>query len=125
MIYTCAVCNYETLRKVDLERHLNKKRPCKPKITTSSAKKETVDVNDVRKREPVDVNDVYNVNDDIKNALNKNESNIKPNQCSKCLRIFTRKDHMRVHERKCDGFDKKTCKICLKKLQVHKVNTNI
>jgi hypothetical protein len=34
--------------------------------------------------------------------------------CKKCTRVFTRKDHMRVHEQKCDGIDKRQCKICLK-----------
>ena len=28
--------------------------------------------------------------------------------------MFTRKDHLRVHEQKCDGTDKRQCQICLK-----------
>lgn len=35
--------------------------------------------------------------------------------CSKCDKLFTRKDHMRVHEKKCVGpINSKQCKICLK-----------
>ena len=40
-----------------------------------------------------------------------------PNEirCSKCNREFTRKDHMRVHERTCNGFiNPRQCEICLK-----------
>ena len=32
----------------------------------------------------------------------------------KCNKLFSRKDHLKVHEKKCDGLDKKQCKICLR-----------
>ena len=35
--------------------------------------------------------------------------------CSKCSKLFTRKDYMRLHEKKCVGpVNSKQCKICLK-----------
>nr|QOI90460.1 hypothetical protein HWQ62_00324 [Pyramimonas orientalis virus] len=50
----------------------------------------------------------------IANTQEKNDKT-----CSKCKKIFTRKDHMKVHEKKCDGFDKKQCKICLRMFTTH------
>ena len=36
-------------------------------------------------------------------------------KCSKCNKKFTRKDHMKIHEKKCEGLvDPKQCRICLK-----------
>lgn len=37
-----------------------------------------------------------------------------PLQCSKCNKIFSRKQRLRDHETKCDGLDVKQCKICFK-----------
>lgn len=35
-------------------------------------------------------------------------------QCGKCGNIFCRKDYLKIHEKKCDGYHKRQCKICLK-----------
>lgn len=35
-------------------------------------------------------------------------------QCPKCSKVFSRKDSLKRHQAKCDGYEKNQCKICLK-----------
>jgi hypothetical protein len=56
------------------------------------------------------------IDDNMKTIIDDNMKTIVDDnfRCSKCKRDFTRKDHLKVHEKKCDGFYKKQCKICLR-----------
>jgi hypothetical protein len=42
------------------------------------------------------------------------DTHVDTRRCTKCSRVFTRKDNMTVHEKKCDGMNRKQCQICLK-----------
>lgn len=46
-------------------------------------------------------------------ASEEEQEPLLPNQCPKCRRVFSRKDYMKLHVKKCDGYDKKQCKKCL------------
>ena len=116
MEYYCLNCNYKTRRKVDFDRHLRRKFSCNKNDKTSngidtdasmSSKKEDIDP------EKVDV-DPEKVDADPEKVDADPEKVDGLIQCSKCSKLFTRKDHMRVHERKCDGFHKLQCRVCLR-----------
>lgn len=44
-------------------------------------------------------------------AIKGNQNDLR---CTKCFRTFSRKDNLKVHEKKCDGYSRKQCKICLR-----------
>nr|QOI90458.1 hypothetical protein HWQ62_00322 [Pyramimonas orientalis virus] len=94
MMYKCEHCNYSSKRLCDLRRHESRKTPCNTKLKDTVCNLKTPVISD-----PVDI------------SCQSTENNI---TCSKCKKKFTRKDHMKIHETKCDGFDKKQCKICLR-----------
>ena len=114
MVYTCDICDYKTTRLYDFDRHNSRKRQCKPKscqtsdqvgvspfvYNTEKVNADTVEV-DV---DTVEV-DADTVEVDADNVLIK---------CSKCFKVFSRRDHMRTHEKSCDGLDKRQCIMCLK-----------
>jgi hypothetical protein len=122
MLYCCEHCDYKTDRLLNYKRHTTRKTPCKninerihPNIRNNT---NTVKVNAVT----VKVNAVtVKVNaDPVKVNADPEKVNAVPEKvndiitCNKCTRVFTRKDHMKVHEQKCDGIDKRQCQICLK-----------
>lgn len=95
--------------KDDMER-MKKERPitplCEPEIKVDD------DVNNDNNSEVllVDSNRADNCSMNVfRISQNKNNKT-----CSKCLKLFSRKEHMRTHERNCDGFHKLQCKICYK-----------
>ena len=96
MVHTCSICNYQTTRAFDYDRHMAKKKPCRPKLYRC-----------------VDDSDIAHIHEN-RNAKNEKMDDTGPcKQCSKCLKIFSQAYHMRSHQIKCDGFDKKQCTICL------------
>jgi len=114
MLFNCDNCDYQTTRKYNLDLHYKRLTPCnltKQKKNTSNDVKIVPNINPIDVRaNPVDVNaDPVDVNADPVDVNAQNSI-----QCSKCNKVFTRKDHMKVHEKKCDGYDKKQCKICLR-----------
>ena len=111
MIYKCNNCNYTTKRLSDLRRHQSKKRPCNKQV----------EVNVYNLTEASNINDnVINCNDNVINCNDTNTQNMNINinskiyTCSKCQKLFNRKDRFKHHESKCDGLDPKQCKICFK-----------
>ena len=97
MVHTCSICNYQTTRAFDYDRHMAKKKPCRPKLYRC-----------------VDDSDIAHIHEN-RNAKNEKIDDTGPcKQCSKCLKIFSQAYHMRSHQIKCDGFDKKQCKVCLR-----------
>ena len=100
MVYICEICGYKTTRLNDFDRHKTRKRQCKPNPCQTSYQ---IGVSPyVYNTEKVGA-DTEKVGAD--NVLIK---------CSKCFKVFSRRDHMRTHETSCDGLDKRQCKICLK-----------
>ena len=94
MVHICDICDYNTTRLNDFDRHKQRKRQCTPNSGQISIK-------DGINTAKVEVDDCVVV--------------LKVNiECSKCSQIFTRKDHMRKHEKTCDGLHKLQCKTCLK-----------
>ena len=120
MVYICEICDYKTTRLNDFDRHKTRKRQCKPKSCQTSYQ---VGVSPfVYNTEKVSANTEI-VNDDTIQTEKVNDDTIKTEkinadtentECSKCYKVFTRRDHMRKHEKSCDGLDKRQCKICLK-----------
>ena len=130
MIYKCQHCNYNTIRPDHIRRHEDKKRKCYDKFK----------VNHVQTEDPVKHADdpvkhaedpvkhaedpvkhaedpVKHAEDPVKhaeNSVNYIEDKTRAYSCAKCYKMFTRKDHMMVHQRKCDGQIKNQCEICLK-----------
>ena len=105
MLYKCDNCNYATKRLSDLRRHQNKKFPCNKKIEV------TVD----NLEEGSDIHpdpEILHPDPEILHPVPENIHELFT--CSKCQKQFTRKDNLKVHERKCDGLDSRQCKICLK-----------
>jgi hypothetical protein len=67
------------------------------------------------KDKPVKIEIKFKEDDEAKNDSNVNDgAKIRALQCSKCLKVFPRIKRLQNHQMKCDGLDKKQCKICLK-----------
>ena len=118
MLFNCDNCDYQTTRKYNLDLHYKRLTPCnlrKQKKNTSNDVKIEPNTNPIDVRaNPVDVRANIQINPVDVNADPVDVKAQKSTQCSKCNKVFTRKDHMKVHEKKCDGYDKKQCKICLR-----------
>jgi hypothetical protein len=115
MVFNCDKCDYQTTRKYNLDLHYKRLTPCnltKQKKNTSNDVKIEINVDEpnVNVGEPnVNVGEP-NVNVGEPN-VNVGDINTK---CLKCLKVFTSVPILRKHEKKCDGYDKKQCKICLR-----------
>jgi len=136
-MYICYHCHYETIKKANFLRHMNRKFKCK-KIP-SDAGNVPSDAGNV----PSDAGNVSsgagnvssgagNVSSGAGNVpsgagkvsidLQKNE--ISPEnlfeklkdkyQCNKCKKLFTRKGNLKNHFERCDGLSKLQCEICHK-----------
>jgi hypothetical protein len=97
---------------------LNKKKPCYKKIEEALCNvednvKDPVNVHDVTVIDPVNVHYVTEDPVNVRGLCSNLTENVSYN-CSKCKRTFTRKDNMKIHEKKCNGFHKKQCKNCLR-----------
>ena len=114
MQFNCDKCDYQTTRKYNLDLHYKRLTPC----NLTKQKKNT----------STDVKIVINANEPNVRANDRNEPNVRVNEpadepnvnvgdntkCLKCLKVFTSVPILRKHEKKCDGYDKKQCKICLR-----------
>ena len=98
MVFNCEFCDYQTTRKYNLFIHNKRLTPCYLGKTKNNTN------NDV-KLDPII--DPLKINVEEKNHPSKMNVNDPSFQCSKCNKVFTRKDHMKVHEKKRDGFDKR------------------
>ena len=139
MLYKCNHCNYATKRRGDLIRHENRKTLCYKKIEESVCKiEETQKVSGISQNvscEPQNVNgESQNVNGEPQN-VNGEPQNVscepqnvssKPKSfnCTKCNKTFDRKDNLIRHESKCDGYDKRQCKICLRMFTTRQAKHN-
>lgn len=115
-IYACENCSYRSKRLADLQRHKNKKSPCINEIKVN-VDKEKVPENNT----PLPENTTHfseNTTSFLKNPTPFPENTtpiiVTDAKCSKCFKVFSRVDNMRVHEKKCDGTHRLQCKICFK-----------
>ena len=126
MLYKCDHCNYSTKRLCDLRRHENRKYPCNRKV-----KEDTCNLEDNGIMENSDLNtnandlntndiDQESIVDDQESLVEYPDSNVKNQSknskfvCYKCGKSFSRNQRLKGHMEKCDGLDKRQCKICLK-----------
>jgi len=122
MIYTCCICEYKTTRAFDYDRHTKRKLPCKLKSGTFVTKygNNPTDQNinptdpNINPTDP-NINPTDpNINPTDPN-INPTDPNINPKyKCSKCNKEFSRNQRLNEHYLKCDGLDKRQCKICLR-----------
>ena len=141
MLYKCDHCSYTTKRRCDLIRHENRKTFCYKKIEVPvciledtkkhmalpeivNATPEIINATpeiinaapEIINAAPEIINatpEIINATPEIINATPEIENN-KSHICPKCNKGFSRKDHIKEHLKKCEGFDKKQCKICLR-----------
>jgi hypothetical protein len=122
-MYACDKCDYKTTRLLNLQRHALRKRPC----DTESVNINTMFRNEMRLRkkthdpekvmvdpEKVTVDPEKVMVDPEKVMVDPEKVMVDNMRCSKCSKMFSRKDNLKLHERTCDGIDKRQCKICLK-----------
>ena len=124
MLYKCDNCNYSTKRLCDLRRHENKKYPCYKKIKVSLCNLEDTQINNLFPQKNNPEPQINNPEPQINNhepQINNHEpqinnvSALNTNlKCGKCRKVFARKDNLKRHENKCDGYDKRQCRICLR-----------
>ena len=123
-MYSCEICNYETSRFLNFQRHGIRKRPCNPKITNYETIPDGVDDTiDDGKEVHAEHDDGNKVHDDGKEVHAEHDDgtevqfegdSITKLQCEKCDKVFQSKKGLNGHKKKCEGLDKKQCRICLK-----------
>jgi hypothetical protein len=121
MLFNCDNCDYQTTRKYNLDLHYKRLTPCKltkqKKNTSTDVKIECIiDPSKIMDDPSKIMDDPSKIMDDPSKIMD-DPSKIMDDpsfQCSKCNKLFTRKDNIKKHEKKCDGYDKKQCKICLR-----------
>jgi hypothetical protein len=125
-MYKCDHCEYSSKRLCDLRRHEHKKNPCYIKLednvcNTEDPENLSLDPENLSldpenlSLDPENLSlDPENLSLDPENLSPQNLQSDKDFSCSKCNKTFTRKDHMKVHEKKCDGLDIKQCNKCLR-----------
>ena len=132
-MYNCTSCEYKTTRAFDLERHKNKKRPCPTYTVYKHTRNDSQNAMDAPQNVMVSPQNVMvspqnvmvspqnvmvspqNVTDSPQNVTDSPQNIMDtPQPCVKCYKLFARIDSLKRHESKCDGLDKRQCKICLK-----------
>jgi len=109
MMYTCSICDYKTTRAYDYNRHMKRIIPCKSKHDANTLEnganadlqKVNVDLQKVNA-------DLQKVNADLQKV------NVDQQICVKCGKTLSTTYRLHAHVSRCDGLDKKQCKICLK-----------
>ena len=108
MIYECKHCGYTTNRKLNIERHENRKNSCR--------KTNNGNTNTLIRNYHNEQNIVTNEQNIVINEQNivTNEQNIVTNkhQCERCKRFFCNKARLDYHIKICKGVDSLTCPIC-------------
>ena len=119
MIYKCTQCNYFTIRRCDLRRHEEKKKPCNVKVdevVNNRKSTQNVDAPTQNVDAPTQNVDAPTQNVDAPTHT-QNVDVTKSKQlyfCSKCDIGFVRRNNMKRHETHCKGLDSLRCEICFK-----------
>ena len=113
MIYECKHCGYTTDRKLNFERHENRKNPCRK---TNNGNTNTPIQNS--NNEIIEDTEDPNISSHDPN-ISTNAQNISnnPNYCEKCKRSFYNKTKLKNHLKICKGVDSLTCHICLTRFE--------
>jgi hypothetical protein len=118
-MYKCDRCFYSSTRYADFQRHKKRKIPCINKI------EEVVDNSKDGQKVMVAGQKVMVAGQKVMVAGQKvmvagqkvmvaGQKVMVDFECKKCRKILQSKKRLIEHENKCDGLDKKQCKICLK-----------
>ena len=96
MKYSCDHCSYETSKKANLIRHLNRKFKCYEDDTNVALDNTNVAFDNTN----VALNNIDNISDDMR--------------CKKCNKLFLTLHGYKKHISHCNGIQKLQCEICLK-----------
>ena len=110
--WKCHRCCYETDKKQNFEKHINRQNACDKRLKRTSGEK-NVNPND-KNVNPGE----KNVNPNDKN-VNPGEKNVNPNNksinnCKYCNKDFSSKSYLMKHEKKCNGLNSLQCPTCKK-----------
>lgn len=116
-MYTCERCGYESPRKLNYERHINRKNPCKMKIQQPVLEKTEEDI------ERVDTNRYEPVRTNIENEpsrINRYEPvRTKNFQCEYCEKTFVNNSSLNRHlKSRCKIKEKEDDKLRIKELEL-------
>ena len=106
MLYKCEICDYTTKRLLNFQRHENRKIPCSEKSAVQIVSKKMTESIDRSEY------DTQSLHEDSEPKEGNLDGETYP--CTKCLKVFSRYDNRKRHEKECDGFHALQCKICLK-----------
>ena len=124
MKYSCEHCSYETDKKANFIRHLNRKFKCNK--NTQNVYDDTQNVYDDTQNVYDDTHNVYaytqnvyddtqNVYDDMQNVYEyKYDKKETKYTCNLCNKILSSKYSLLRHEEQCKGIKSNQCEICLK-----------
>mgnify|MGYP002633082042 CR=1 FL=1 len=117
MVYRCDICDYETTRLLNFQRHTLRKRPCKPKLVyndaTNGVQSVGQKVHSVGQKVHFDGQKVHSVGQKVHFDGQKVHS-VGTLRCSKCDKVLSCKRRLKTHEDQCEGFNKLQCQICLR-----------
>ena len=120
MLYKCDHCSYCSPRRGDLRRHMNRKnRYNKIKVTTCNSEV----LQNVHVESQNVTMDQQNVHPELQNVHAESQNVVEENDTltrSRCNKVLSRKDSLARHELVCDGYDRKQCKICLKRFSTRR-----
>jgi hypothetical protein len=111
MKYSCDHCPYETDKKANYLRHINRKFKCNNRCiwVTPNASEVTLDASEVT----LDASEVTPNASEV--TLCASEVTLASNlACDKCKRIFSRKNILYNHQLSCTGLSSLQCEICHK-----------
>jgi len=115
-MYSCDHCSYETNKKANFLRHLNRKFKCH--TIDENVHDPNEKVTRVHERVPSNNNEYISLNENI--PLNQCTTDQKTNaskkvfKCEKCNKELACQQNLNYHYDRCDGFPKNQCTICLK-----------
>jgi len=121
MLYKCEHCNYISNRLSNLVRHKNRLYPCNKTSKVNVCKREAPQELTVGSQEMTA--ETHNMTAETQEMTAETQEMTAETQemtqeemfkCSKCDKVLSRKDSLLRHEKTCDGYNKRQCKICLK-----------
>ena len=115
MKYSCDHCSYETDKKANFVRHLNRKFKCNKGVQKVSIHEENLNVGQENiNAGQENINAVQeNINAGQEN-INAGQENINAEVCTMCNKRFSSKQWLQYHKKKCKGISCLQCEICLK-----------
>ena len=128
MLYKCEHCNYTSNRLSNLVRHNNRLYPCNktskvnvckreaPQELTAGSQDMTVGSQELTAGSQDMTAGSQDMTAETHNMTAETQEMTQEEmfKCSKCDKVLSRKDSLLRHEKTCDGYNKRQCKICLK-----------